>query len=330
MADLSPKIFHANALDCYERWPRPQCIIADGPYGLGKFPGEPVTADALPEAYAPHIAAWSKAALPSTTLWFWNREIGWAKVHPLLEAHGWVFEETVVWDKGVAHVAGNCNSKTIRGLPVVTEVAVRYTRKVELPTEAFGALPLKQWLRYEWLRSGLPLSDSNPACGVKNAATRKYLTQCHLWYFPPGEAVVAMARWCKQKGRPTEHPYFSLDRVHEITADAWEGLRAKWHHEHGLTNVWSVSALRDDERVRNGDGVFLHANQKPLSFMERMIRATTDEGDVVWEPFGGLCSASVAASLLRRQAYAAELLEDYYNAAVRRVAGILRSRKAVA
>ena len=37
-----------------------------------------------------------------------------------------------------------------------------------------------------------------------------------------------------------------------------------------------------------------------------MITAVTEPGDVVWEPFGGLCSASVAAAALGRRAFAAE------------------------
>jgi DNA modification methylase len=38
----------------------------------------------------------------------------------------------------------------------------------------------------------------------------------------------------------------------------------------------------------------------------RKIEAVTEPGDVVWEPFGGLCSASVAAVALGRRAFAAE------------------------
>jgi site-specific DNA-methyltransferase (adenine-specific) len=32
----------------------------------------------------------------------------------------------------------------------------------------------------------------------------------------------------------------------------------------------------------------------------------TEPGDVVWEPFGGLCSGSVAAITMGRRAFAAE------------------------
>ena len=87
-----------------------------------------------------------------------------------------------------------------------------------------------------------------------------------------------------------------------------------------MTNVWQEPAVHGPERVRvpNGGG-FLHANQKPLALMERMVLAATDRGDTVWEPFGGLCSASVAAVRNGRIAQAAELHSAFYNAARERL-----------
>jgi len=190
------------------------------------------------------------------------------------------------------------NSKTIRGVSVVTELAVRYTRKLTLPDCDGRQILIKEWLRAEWQRSGLPMSQSNEACGVANAATRKYLTQCHLWYFPPGEAVVAMSRWCMKHGAPTDQPYFSIDGKTTPTAEAWDALRSKWTHVHGVTNVWREPPVHGKEHPKGPAslaGKYAHANQKPLALMERQILACTDPGDVVWEPFGGLCSASVAA-----------------------------------
>lgn len=308
-----------DSLKASAAWPAPDLIIADGPYGLGKFPGEPATTKHLAEWYAPHAAEWSKRAKPGTTLWFWNSEIGWALVHPILEAHGWEYQECCVWDKGVAHVAGNCNSKTIRGVPVVTEVAVRYTKKATLPSSSGASLPIKDWVREEWLRSGLPMNKANEACGVKNAATRKYLTQCHLWYFPPAEAMVKMAAFCELHGKPNGgRPYFSMNGKHPLVAAEWEAMRAKWNHTHGLTNVWQCPAVHGAERFKGENG-YLHANQKPLSLLDIQIRSSTDEGDVVWEPFGGLCSASVAAMRSNRRFFAAEINPEYFDASASRL-----------
>lgn len=311
-------LFRGDALKAYADWLPPTCIVSDGPYGLGKFPGEPKSPDGLAEWYAPHAAAWAAHSKPDTTLWFWNSELGWAKSHAALELHGWEYEEAVIWDKGIAHVAGNVNSKTIRGVPVVTEIAVRYTRKLTLKDDQGRSLPAKEWLRKEWQRSGLPLSQSNKATGTANAATRKYLTQCDLWYFPPGEAVEAMARWCTERGLPTHRPYFSLDGRTPLKASAWNKLRSKWSHTHGQTNVWQEPPVHNGERVKVGNA-YLHANQKPIRLLERQILACTDQGDVVWEPFGGLCSASVAAVRNGRVAHAAEVHDEYQLAAIERL-----------
>jgi site-specific DNA-methyltransferase (adenine-specific) len=95
-------------------------------------------------------------------------------------------------------------------------------------------------------------------------------------------------------------------------------MRYPWTHAHGLTNVWSRPPLSDGERLkgsmrRSAPRVYkptkastTHLNQKPLEFMERLVHATTHPDDVVWEPFGGLATGSVAAVALGRQAYAAE------------------------
>ena len=317
-------VHHGNALDAYDDWPIPALIISDGPYGLGKFPGEPRAVDGLADWYDPHAAAWARRAAPITTLWFLNSEIGWAMSHPALERHGWQYRETVIWDKGIAHIAGNVNSATIRGLPVVTEIAVRYTRKPQIPDLDGSMMEIKTWLRREWQRSGLPLFRANAACGVRNAATRKYLTLCDMWYFPPGEAVESMAKYCVEHGKPNECPCFSLDGKGIPAAGDWDCLRdcsrARWTHVHGRTNVWRIPPLHGSERVKNpGGSGYLHANQKPLELMRCMIEASTLPGDVVWEPFGGLMSAGVAAIQCGRKAYVAEINDEFLQAGRARV-----------
>ncbi len=308
----------ADALSRYDSWLRPTVIVSDGPYGLGLFPGEMPTVAGLAEWYAPHVAAWSRLAQPQTTLWFWCNEIGWATVHPVLALHGWQYRSLHVWDKGVAHVAGNVNSKTIRRFPVVTEVCAQYVREAELPTGDGQVLPIRHWLRAEWSRTGLPFNKTNEACGVKDAATRKYFTQDHLWYFPPPEMVERLADYANLHGRAEGRPYFSLDGHTSVRAEQWAKMRSKWNHEHGITNVWAEPAVRGGERLKNGAQA-AHANQKPLRLMEMIVKACSDPEDVVWEPFGGLCSVMVAALKCQRRGFAAEINPDFYTLAKERL-----------
>ena len=311
-------LHQGDFLQASARWPAPTVIIADGPYGVGSFPGDPASPEALPDWYRPHIVRWSERALPETTLWLWNTEIGWASLHPLLAENGWEYRSCHIWDKGIGHIAGNANSKTLRRFPVVTEVCAQYVRKVTIGVNG-NARDIKEWLRAEWERSGLPLGQANAACGVKNAATRKYLTKCHLWYFPPPEAFALLTQYANRHGRQEGRPYFSLDGVRPATAREWERMRAKFHCDVGITNVWREPAVRGEERLKQGYKC-VHSNQKPLRLLERIILASSDPGDVVWEPFGGLCSAAIAAVNTGRLCYSAEILPEYYGAARQRLA----------
>ena len=52
--------------------------------------------------------------------------------------------------------------------------------------------------------------------------------------------------------------------------------------------------------------------------MRMIIEASTVKGGVVWEPFGGLFTGSLAAKGLDRLAYGAEIDPDYFHLGVKR------------
>ena len=311
----------------YERWPSPVCIISDGPYGIGGFPGDSHTPESLAAWYEPHIEAWSARATAETTLWFWNTEVGWATVHPILVAHGWEYRCCNIWDKGLGHIAGNANTQTLRKFPVVTEVCVHY---VKAPTFRAGdaSLSMQEWLRHEWRRTGLPLRVANEACGVLNAATRKYLTADHLWYYPPVEMFVKLAAYANEHGRPEGRPYFSIDGHRPLSGAAWSRLRAKFQCTTGVTNVWRAPQVAGGERIQGLRTAMkykfrsLHGSQKPLRFIDLIVRASTEPGDAVWEPFGGLCPGAIVSRRLGRRYDAAETNPEFFAAAVDRLASM--------
>ncbi len=306
-----------DSLTFYPHWPSPIVIISDGPYGVAGFPGDDPTPSGLPDWYEPHIRAWSVFAAPLTTLWFWNTELGWAKIHPILEKYGWQYRSCHIWDKGIGHVAGNANSNTLRKLPVVTEVCVQYIKEARFVVEG-RELSTAQWLRHEWGRTGIPFSRTNEVCGVKDAATRKYFTTSYLWYFPPPEAFQRLADYANRHGEPTGRPYFSVDGKKPLTAEEWKRMRSKFNFEHGVTNVWSHPPVRGPERLKIKSKC-LHSNQKPLKLVELTIKLASDKGDVVWEPFGGLCTAAIASLKLDRKCYSAEINPEVYKLAVARI-----------
>ena len=307
-------LFLGNSLDFYDMWEPPTVIISDGAYGLLGFDGDTSDHLQLPEWYEPHIKAWSKRATNQTTLWFFNSEIGWASVHPVLEKYGWRYINANIWNKGKGHIAGNINTKKIRRFPVVTEMCVQYVFETKINNQS-----IQQWLLSEWERTGLPLKEANKACGVKDAATRKYFNQGHLWYFPPVERFEKLVEYANKYGNPDNKPYYSTNGEKPISKFEWEKMRAKFNCPHGYTNVWDRPPLNGTERIKIPSGSkSAHLNQKPLDIMQLLIEASSEFKDVIWEPFGGLFSASVAATNLNRIAYGAEIDPMYYKVGIER------------
>lgn len=330
-------IENSDAIDCYEKWPSPHLIISDGPYGLGLYPGEIKTPKTLKEWYLPHIEAWSKAATSQTTLWIWNSERGHSYLHKTLEDYGWHYQETTIWNKGLSHIAGRVNSKTIRGLPVTTEIATRYTRPIIKTPH--NTMTIQDWIHSEWKRSGLPLSSANIACGVKNAATRKYLTSDEHWYLPPFSMIEKLAEYCTRHGRKTETPYFHItalldtqnrsenvsknakdeyQTLKDAYKEAYDALKPRWNHQHGFTNVWEHPAVKSPERLKHNKKN-LHVNQKPIELIKRQISMASHENDIIWEPFAGTATISCAAKQLKRNSYGAEINDMFYTIAQQRL-----------
>jgi len=314
--DNDIKIFYGDSLDLYKTWDTPTVIISDGAYGIQGFEGDTSSYQELPYWYEPHIAMWSKFATAQTTLWFWNTEIGWASVQPILEKYGWKYMNANIWNKGKSHIAGNVNTNTIRRFPVASEVCVQYVREARI-----NDLTLQKWLYYEWKRTGLKFKEANSACGVKDAATRKYLDQSKLWYFPPVEAFEKMVQYANRYGNQLGKPYFSIDGKTPLSGEEWNKMRAIFNCPHGWTNIWDRPPLKGKERVKipNKSTKAAHLNQKPLDLMTLLIQSSSNIGDVIWEPFGGLFSASIAAKKLNRKAFSAEINREYFNIGIQRI-----------
>ena len=66
-----------------------------------------------------------------------------------------------------------------------------------------------------------------------------------------------------------------------------------------MKSVWRFSTPSDEEK-RLGK----HPTQKPLALITRCLRATTDPGDLVFDPFSGSGSTGVAALKLARDVLA--------------------------
>ena len=187
-------------------------------------------------------------------------------------------------------------------------------------------MSMKEWLRYEWGRTGLPFSKTNEACGVVDAATRKYFTKCHLWYMPPAEAFGKISKYANEFGKEEGKPYFSIDGKRPLTQEDWAELKPIFNCPFGMTNVWEVSQLRSKERIKKEQKA-VHLNQKPLNLIEAIITMSSNEDDVVWDPFAGLCTTAIVCEETNREVYCAEIRPEVFEQAKKRIINSCRHQK---
>lgn len=79
-------------------------------------------------------------------------------------------------------------------------------------------------------------------------------------------------------------------------------------------NVWHINRVRFlmDEYEN-------HPTQKPEALLERIILASSNEGDLVLDPFSGSFTTSAVAKRLKRKTIGFDLNEEYFEIGLRRV-----------
>jgi adenine-specific DNA-methyltransferase len=79
-------------------------------------------------------------------------------------------------------------------------------------------------------------------------------------------------------------------------------------------NVWEFARVR-----YRMDEYENHPTQKPLALLERIIKASSNPGDLVLDPFSGTFTTSFVAKELGRDSIGIELQEDYVKIGLRRL-----------
>lgn len=79
-------------------------------------------------------------------------------------------------------------------------------------------------------------------------------------------------------------------------------------------NVWEIPRVR--YRMNEYEN---HPTQKPVALLERIIRASSNEGDIVLDPFSGTFTTSFVAKQLKRKSIGIEIEEQYVKIGLRRL-----------
>jgi site-specific DNA-methyltransferase (adenine-specific) len=85
-------------------------------------------------------------------------------------------------------------------------------------------------------------------------------------------------------------------------------------HGKQMRSVWAIQTPQAEEKTFGK-----HPTQKSLALLERVVMASTNEGELVLDPFMGSGTTGVAAARLGRKFIGIDLEADYFSVAEKRI-----------
>lgn len=86
-----------------------------------------------------------------------------------------------------------------------------------------------------------------------------------------------------------------------------------------MRSVWSINTPQPFEKVHGK-----HPTQKPLKLMERIVLSSTNEGDIVLDPFTGSSTTGLACHKNGRRFIGIDTEKDYLDLSIKRFKDIIR------
>ncbi len=170
--------------------------------------------------------------------------------------------------------------------------------------------------------------------GHKNTAKRKFTTENDTILFysvgktytfngifrPLSENTIRSEyKHVDEKGR-----HYSIPRGRKYREGIVKKVYLDTHPGVAIGNLWTEKGLtmqgKDDERTGSPD-------QKPLALYERIIQASSNEGDIVLDPFCGCATTIIAANNLNRRWIGIDRRKDARYHIITRLMGINRKER---
>ena len=206
---------------------------------------------------------------------------------PHLEQFGLELRQQIIIDKGIRTVSGRATKK-YKIFPNVTESILFIIKD----NKKF----IKPFLKEKQKEIGLTAKQINEALGVKSNGGG-------MWSIYTGNNV------CEQF--PTEELWNKLSKILNFNL-SYKKVAQTFNPQMGYTDVWTDIDFYKEKH--------LHPTQKPLRLIKRLVEASSNEGDIVLDPFAGSGSTQVACIHLNRHYIGIEMDTNYYQMASKRIA----------
>ena len=205
---------------------------------------------------------------------------------PYLDDMELELRQQIILDKGMRAVSGRA-TKNYKMFPNVTESILFIIKD----NKRF----IKPFLKSRQQDLGLKAKEINEALGVKSNGGG-------MWSIYTGKNV------CEQF--PTEELWNKLSKILQFDLP-YKKLAQTFNPQMGYTDVWTDIDFYKEKRY--------HPTQKPVKLIERLIAASSNEGDIVLDPYSGCGSTQLSCIDLKRNYIAIELDKQYYETALKRI-----------
>ncbi|MBR1526047.1 MAG: site-specific DNA-methyltransferase [Prevotella sp.] len=205
---------------------------------------------------------------------------------PYLEDMGLELRQQIIIDKGMRAVSGRATKK-YKIFPNVTEsilLIVKDNKKF-----------VKPFLKEKQQEKGLSAKQINESLGVKSNGGG-------MWSIYTGNNV------CEQF--PTKDLWEKLSVILDFELP-YKKVAQTFNPQMGFTDVWTDIDFYKEKHF--------HPTQKPLKLIRRLVETSSNEGDVVLDPFSGVASTQISCIQLNRHYIGIELDETYFKIGLNRI-----------
>lgn len=228
----------------------------------------------------------SRVAKSNSSFWLFGYVKMLSQILPIAEKYGFIFRQQIIIDKGMRSISGRKTS-TYRMFPTTTE-SIFFFVKDNRPN-------IKKFLKARQKELGLSAKEINDKLKVKTNGGG-------MWSLYTGENILAQI--------PTKEMWERLQKILKFKMDYSE-VNFTFNPQVGFSDVWRDIDFYEEDRK--------HPTQKPLKLIERLIRASSNVGDVVLDPFLGSGTTAVAAIKLGRKFIGIEIDKKYCKYAKNRL-----------
>lgn len=210
-----------------------------------------------------------------------------SRLLPILEEYGFELRQQIILNKGMQAVSGRA-TKNYKMFPNVTE-SILFLYKDSKPF-------VKSFLKQRQKELGYTAKYINEQLGVKSNGGG-------MWSIYTGNNV------CKQL--PTEEIWNKLQNILNFKMP-YSKVCQTYNSQLGISDVWDdINFYEEKNRI--------HPTQKPLKLISRLVLASSNENDIVLDPFMGSGSTAISCILNERNYIGFEIDSEYHAKSIDRI-----------